>query len=684
MKRHALNSIIIRRLTLGVALAALGPVLSCKSVGRVGDGSSVRSVSPLPTDPELREAAIALNTIGATTPYLDGASRCGGACHIQAWHGVIDVEKVKRWGQRMQDMNTCFTGVDAVAGLSVQVKAQRKIKCFLVDPADPDAGYETAKLGIYRTGAKTAFFEQMFKDAYNTDADRTLYKARYDDFAAKANMPSNAPLAQEDLDKIWPWVLKGMKRMDEVFGKVADPQAIPCEDKVSDDLKTHIKDLSSESGFTKSWSFKNMTSEKVSMFGCTTKMPAMDDTMTEDKIRDAMLSVPLECFGQKAPTGQALFPLVHTMDATRGWAERYTPEGKPLDQRMRILRVLNFNSTYWARSSADGRFFASGLERDPNHVLPNGTKGFIVDLLDTNRPQIAVSGPYDPGFFPDNKGFTFMTGSDGAFFCNQELLKDPGTKTIDFVAEVGKPTPLCGRERSLGVYQHVGSSPSGGSYVVVRSNDYENDDGANSVHSDPIVTKFAKATSVVEVWPMKESGRAFEVQPVIPITVPFEGDYTIFPSTSFLTSRIAAPIPGSTTSYGQQGYRIRKYDTATKSTQEMATVCLRGGKASISHNERILATHHYTDQFDFQNLGYGQADPAFQGMIKDSSNIWIYDMYTQRKTRLTRMGKGQYALYPHFRSDGWLYFLVRDNNTKTEYIVGTDAAIRFQKGVSFN
>ena len=26
------------------------------------------------------------------------------------------------------------------------------------------------------------------------------------------------------------------------------------------------------------------------------------------------------------------------------------------------------------------------------------------------------------------------------------------------------------------------------------------------------------------------------------------------------------------------------------------------------------------------------------------------------------MNPGQYALYPHFRSDGWLYFLVRDIN----------------------
>ena len=40
------------------------------------------------------------------------------------------------------------------------------------------------------------------------------------------------------------------------------------------------------------------------------------------------------------------------------------------------------------------------------------------------------------------------------------------------------------------------------------------------------------------------------------------------------------------------------------------------------------------------------------------------------------MHAGQYALYPHFRSDGWIYFLVRDNNTHKEYVAATDAAIK--------
>ena len=41
------------------------------------------------------------------------------------------------------------------------------------------------------------------------------------------------------------------------------------------------------------------------------------------------------------------------------------------------------------------------------------------------------------------------------------------------------------------------------------------------------------------------------------------------------------------------------------------------------------------------------------------------------------MGDNQYALYPHFRADGWLYFLVRDmNGTGKETLVATDVVLK--------
>ncbi len=42
------------------------------------------------------------------------------------------------------------------------------------------------------------------------------------------------------------------------------------------------------------------------------------------------------------------------------------------------------------------------------------------------------------------------------------------------------------------------------------------------------------------------------------------------------------------------------------------------------------------------------------------------------------MQAGQYALYPRFRSDGWIYFIVRDRNRDREWIAASDAALVYE------
>jgi hypothetical protein len=39
------------------------------------------------------------------------------------------------------------------------------------------------------------------------------------------------------------------------------------------------------------------------------------------------------------------------------------------------------------------------------------------------------------------------------------------------------------------------------------------------------------------------------------------------------------------------------------------------------------------------------------------------------------MQPGQYALFPHFRSDNWIYAQIRDTNAAHEYTVASDAAL---------
>jgi hypothetical protein len=121
---------------------------------------------------------------------------------------------------------------------------------------------------------------------------------------------------------------------------------------------------------------------------------------------------------------------------------------------------------------------------------------------------------------------------------------------------------------------------------------------------------------------------------------------------------------------------------------------MSGGKAEMNFTERFMAVHHYVADEDKEDLANprleteAERDLAFEELInrpsagdpssKGSSNIYLYDIVNQRRVRVTRMGPGQYALYPHFRADGWLYFVVRDVKSGKDYAMATDAAIRLE------
>ena len=113
------------------------------------------------------------------------------------------------------------------------------------------------------------------------------------------------------------------------------------------------------------------------------------------------------------------------------------------------------------------------------------------------------------------------------------------------------------------------------------------------------------------------------------------------------------------------------------STPEIARYCIKGAKPAISFDEKFFVIHHYVGAADYAELGFSSAnDPTFQQMItKGTSNLYLVNIVTGAKQRITNMKPGQYALYPHWRSDGWIYFLVRDKNTNKEYAAASDAAL---------
>jgi hypothetical protein len=104
---------------------------------------------------------------------------------------------------------------------------------------------------------------------------------------------------------------------------------------------------------------------------------------------------------------------------------------------------------------------------------------------------------------------------------------------------------------------------------------------------------------------------------------------------------------------------------------------MRGAKPSFSLDERWMILHHYIGDDAAVNLGFtGPDDPNFVPYkTKGGANVFIVDMKTGTRTRITNMKPGQYALYPHFRADGWIYFMVRTLGSNHEYIVASDAAL---------
>jgi hypothetical protein len=60
-------------------------------------------------------------------------------------------------------------------------------------------------------------------------------------------------------------------------------------------------------------------------------------------------------------------------------------------------------------------------------------------------------------------------------------------------------------------------------------------------------------------------------------------------------------------------------------------------------------------------------------LSEGAANVYLIDPLSGERIRVTNMGPGQYALFPHFRSDGWLYFMVRgDTGVSGERVMASD------------
>lgn len=511
------------------------------------------------------------------------------------------------------------TGCFADPTVPTKASAEEVLTCLHLKTEVPTSPYSTSKLGIYAAAAHLDWFDFVFERVYEQDAD-----TERTEFLQTVAMPKeksdHAPFTQGEFDIVAEWFVRGLPYMEDFVPDEPPPDG--CVPSISPVVAAHVEEMR-----TTGWRAQN-DEDAMLMFGC-------DGAATT-----------LDCLGT--------YPLSSEVPFGAGWA--HFPGAT-----LRVLRTNNYSSSFWTRSSADGRFVGHGGGQSGNST--------IVDLF--TDTEIGIDAAYDPAFFPDNSAFMFQGAPGGTGICQLNVL---GTDTfIDF------NEPECNNQADVGLYQHVGAALGGGDYWSVDGSFVSDNGGHNPTTSNP--NAFFGDNSTVTLTPMIYDGSQFTAKPSIEVSTPFEGDTVMSPSSRLLIARVAG---GG--GWGQSGFRLRKVEAVpsgpsyTVTTDEIGRYCIDGGKPGVSYDERWAVLHRYVTDEDAVELGFtGPGDPAFQQYANQgAANVYLLDLVTGLARRVTHMQPGQYALFPHFRSDGWIYFMVRTVGTNQEHIVASDAALTLE------
>ena len=504
------------------------------------------------------------------------ASRRCAECHavsrpgLRSWHALTQ----EAW-------DTC--GLSKASGDMTADEAKAAVDCLRIEPSDESSPFEAAKLGIMTTGVQYGPFRELFRKAYGDD-----WALEYGRLKARVGMPKgNHPkLSQREYAVLEKWFSEDLVALEGELDE--QPPPATCNDSLDGAaLAAHIDEMKFEG-----WGALNADAG-VTAYGC--------------KAGDTAV----ECFADFG-------------DRSASWGRG--------DSTIRELTELSFRTSFWTRSSADGRFVGNGGG--------NGSGSTITDLLQGR--DIGVKASYDPGFFPDNSGFIFQGATGGAGICNQNVLLTG--EDIDFEESA------CIKASGINLYQHVARGLGGGDYFVINSQ-FTSDSGTGD--KDPVASFNESAT--MKLTPMLFDGTKYEpLDPVI-VESPFEGDSVLSPSGKLVGSRIAGPEGKS------HGYSIRPViaNTTTqgyevKLGEPIATVCEPGAKVNFSFDERFFVTHRYEN---------GRA------------NLVLVDLADGSRTQITDMPEGYKALFPHFITNGWIYFLVHGPDD-ARWVAASDAAIR--------
>ncbi|HEU4583110.1 MAG TPA: hypothetical protein VFS67_32845 [Polyangiaceae bacterium] len=602
--------------------------------GSAGTGASAPALRTKVTLTDDALAHQALDLLGASA--VNGSGVCKN-CHS------LGRPTLTQWAQYTQAFSdACLKDAD----LDDQSAVDAMLGCFHKQAGDGKP-LAPKTFGIYAAAARLPWFSYIFDHASGI-SNRTKEK---NDFVDDVGMPqSGTPWTQEQFDIVAEWFAR---KTPLLLDLVPADQGEACVDGLDQaTLSAHVQQMA-----TAGWRAKNAQLPMLN-FGCPQ--------------------------GQSGSACLGDFPLASASGATSEWQALGGAQ----------IRVLYDNSetrsTYWSRVSPDGRYLASGLLQTDD----DGHNGQIIDLSDGH--VIPGNFRYDATFFPDGSGFIFQqeegaptsssdteptngTVSAGAqaLTCNYSVLSDSLT---ELTGEESECSQVNGK---LGLYQQLAASVDGSDYWVVHGSYTSDNGGFEPVLNNPSAAY--EATSKVTLTPMVATGTGYTPGTAVQVALPRQGDPMLSPSGTLLATRIkgreTTSADESVIAAEQAGYALYTLTksasgSSSASVTDLGRICVQGGKPTFSYDERWMVFHRYVTESDAKDLGFADADaPGFQDYSENgSSNLYLLDLTDGSITRVTNMPPGEFALFPHFRSDGWIYFVVRTTGER-EFFAATDAAI---------
>ncbi len=588
-------------------------------------GTTALAALPMTATVSERDLALlALQSLGA--PVTGSSNRCAGC------HGLSGAT-FQRWADATRiNQEFCMKGLLDIASPTV-AQADELLHCWQKGNGDADP----TKMGFWAAGVQTLKVKTFFAKAYGENSEV------YSKLVRQAQMPMNENVMTDaEFDNVIHWTHMGTPYMAELLSETSLPPP-QCEPSERPELKEFLRDRK----YTNWRSLNELRG--LPMFGCGNE-------------------VGLKCFHQLTAAGEPTFPEISSLKAN---GAELDPALR--DQSLRLMADLPRGSSYWTRSSPDGRYIAHGL----NEAIEVGDRFYgsaIYDLKELRaggaKSMIPVVASYDPGFFPDGSGFSFQgTDLKGTIVCRLKDLLSP------LVMAITGEESFCS-DNSLSLYHSVGASLNGMDQWAFTG-EFNGEAGGEE-------EAYFSSESALQGIPLRFDGDKFQWLKPGWVRLPYEGDFISSPSAELFISRSSAMSKKEET-FIQDGYTVRFLkksivdDRGELESFPMARFCQHGGKGTFSYDERFIAFHVIVKAEDFKDLGYASAeDPEFKALVeRPNFNIYLHDLWTEKTHRLTSVKPGTRLLYPHFRSDGWIYFIKREGDT--EALMASDAALLLEK-----